>query len=177
MNRFAQCLAYVLRHEGGYVNHPADRGGATNRGITQATYDEWRVSNGLSRNPVVGISADEVSAIYRTRYWRPCGADRFGAPLDLVVFDAAVQHGPGRAAKWLQRVVGAVPDGQVGPMTVRAVDAFVERNGMAALVGDLLGIREGFYREIVANDPTQKVFAKGWANRLEALRTEVQGCG
>lgn len=174
MTRFAECLAYVLRHEGGYSNHRTDRGGATNRGITQATYDEWRVGNGLSRNPVVGISQAEIEAIYHGRYWRPVRADDLPVPLDLVVFDAAVQHGAGRAAKWLQRVVGAVPDGRIGPQTLDALRATVAAGGLARVVQDVLDIREDFYAEIVANDPSQAVFSRGWSKRMADIRAAAK---
>lgn len=180
MTRFVECLSYVLQHEGGYSNHRADRGGATNRGITQATYDEWRVGNGLSRNPVVGISQFEIEAIYAGRYWRPVRADDLPVPLDLVVFDAAVQHGAGRAAKWLQRVVGAIPDGRIGPRTLDAMRSTVAHGSLARVVHDFLDIREDFYGEIVANDPSQAVFSRGWSRRMAAIRAavkEVLGCG
>lgn len=168
--RFQACLEFVLRKEGGYSNHKADRGGATNRGVTQVTYDTWRVNNGLPRNPVSGISGDEVEAIYRAGYWLPSGADDLVAPLDLCLFDAAVQHGAGRAVKWLQRVVGARQDGAVGPQTFVATALLIERDGLYAVLDYYMEIRDGYYHEIVTNDPSQAVFLKGWMNRLDDLR-------
>lgn len=176
MSRLIECLVFVLEHEGGYSNNRADRGGATNRGITQATYDDWRTRNGMPRNPVVGISGAEVEAIYRTRYWLPVCADSLVPPLDLVLFDAAVQHGPGRAAKWLQRVVGARQDGAIGPQTLTATALLVERDGVDSVVEHFMQIREDFYQEIVANDPKQAVFERGWANRMIALQEAVRDC-
>lgn len=175
MSRFDDCLTFVLKREGGYSNHAEDHGGATNKGITQVTYDEWRIRNGLPRNPVSGISGEEVSAIYAAGYWRPSGADRVNDPLDLVLFDSAIQHGAGRAAKWLQRVVGTLPDGQIGQKTLDAVAAFAGRNGMALLVDDYLAIRDGFYHEIVENDRSQAVFLGGWMHRMAALRQAFKG--
>jgi len=173
MNRFDECLTFVLRHEGGYTNNPLDRGGATNRGITQATLDEWRISKGLPRSPVSGLSGQEISAIYQKRYWVPSGAGALESPLDLVVFDAAVQHGPTRSVKWLQRAVSVVPDGIPGPQTWRAVSSYCAAVGTENLVEACLKLREGFYHVIVANDPKQVVFSRGWANRMADLYAEV----
>lgn len=174
MTRFDACLDFVLQWEGGYVNHKNDRGGATNRGITQATYDNWRVRNGLSRNPVSGISGAEVEAIYRNGYWNVvCGND-LAEPLDLCVFDAAVQHGPGRAAKWLQRVVGTIQDGKIGAKTLTALAVMVEAEGLDNVLDNYMAIRDGFYHEIVENDPNQFVFLQGWMNRLGALREAIE---
>lgn len=168
--RFAICLKFVLKHEGGYSNNPNDRGGATNKGITQVTYDVWRIAHDLSRNPVLGISGAEVGKIYADDYWKPVRADALSTPLDLCLFDAAVQHGPRRAVKWLQRVVGAVSDGVIGPKTLTLLALRVERDGMRAVLDEYIAIRDDFYHEIIANDPSQVVFIKGWMNRLDALR-------
>ena len=173
MPRFTTCLAFTLKFEGGYVNHPNDRGGATNRGVTQVNYDAWRIQKGLPRNPVLGISGDEVEAIYRANYWNAVRADDIMAPLDLCVFDAAVQHGAGRAAKWLQRVVGAKQDGKIGAKTLTALALLIERDGLEAVIGYYMEIRDEFYHDIVERDPSQVVFAKGWENRMTALRDEL----
>jgi lysozyme family protein len=169
MSRFAECLNHVLKFEGGYSDNPLDRGGATNRGITQATFDEWRVSNGLPRSPVVGISGQEINAIYRNRYWKPVCAEQLPAPLDLCVFDAAVQHGPYRAAKWLQRVSLSIPDGIVGPKTLEGVLAVCDAHGVDQVVEEYMDIRRHFYAEIIAKDATQKTFERGWDNRMKDL--------
>jgi lysozyme family protein len=174
MNRFNECLKFVLQREGGYVNHKNDRGGATNRGITQDTYDIWRVRNGMSRNPVLGISGEEVEFLYHSGYWRPVRADDLMAPLDLCLFDSAVQHGAGRAAKWLQRTVGVRQDGAIGPKTLTALALLIERDGLPAVIGYVMEIRDGFYHEIVADDPTQMVFLEGWMNRMDDLREALE---
>lgn len=103
---FERALAFVLRWEGGYSDHPDDPGGATNYGITQATYDVWRRSNGLPTRPVREISMDEVRAIYRTRYWEPIRGDELPPPLALATFDLAVNSGVGLARKALREAGG-----------------------------------------------------------------------
>lgn len=170
-SRFATCLAFVLEREGGFVDDPVDRGGATNHGITQATYDEWCVTKGMPHpSPVRDILPDEVEAIYRAQYWEPVRAHLVLEPLDLVLFDTAVQHGVKQAVKLLQRAVGVDVDGAFGPATLYAVT-----NRPATLVAyNVMEERRKFYARIIENNPTQAKFEKGWDNRMTALRLETR---
>lgn len=103
---FERALAFVLRWEGGYSDHPDDPGGATNMGITQATYDAWRKSQGLSPRPVRDIQRGEVEAIYRSRYWAAIGADKLPDALALAAFDLAVNSGVATAKRALSEAKG-----------------------------------------------------------------------
>lgn len=170
MSRYAECLAHVLKFEGGFVDDPDDRGGATNQGITQATFDAWQDNRELPRRAVRDITDYEVEAIYHVRYWSPCRGDDLHPPLDLVVFDAAVQHGPHRAIKWLQELVGVQVDGTSGEKTLYAVNGHVLSNGVTDLVDAYMTHRASFYASIIARDPSQKKFQKGWANRMNAVQ-------
>ncbi len=172
-SRFLECLDFVLEREGGYVNNPHDRGGATNKGITQKTYDDYRTRKGLNRQPVLGISAEELQEIYYSMYWLPAACDHMPAPVDIVVFDTAVNSGPGRAVKFLQRLVNTKQDGAFGPKTLAAISQYIGTHGAKNMARDLIALREGFIDGIIENDPSQVVFAKGWHNRLGHLRTEV----
>ena len=96
-NNFSASLAAVLISEGGYVNNPHDPGGATNKGITQRTYDAWRTKQGRSVNLVGVISSAEVAAIYKAEYWDAIQGDLLPAGVDYAVFDYAVNSGPSRA--------------------------------------------------------------------------------
>lgn len=176
MSRFETCLNFVMGWEGGYGNDSADRGGPTNRGITRATYDAYRISRGLGRSPVVGISGDEVLDIYRTRYWRPVCGDSLPKRVDLVVFDAAVNCGVKRASIWLQRAVGADEDGQIGKYTLAAVDGDNRAGLLDVVIADMIDQRHDFYEALAERDPSQQKFLKGWLNRLAALAKEVRPC-
>lgn len=103
---FQEVLPITLRHEGGFVNHPADPGGATNKGITQRTYDSWRRSQGQATRSVREITGEEVEAIYYKRFWRAVGCVKLWPPLALCHFDAAVNHGPINARSLLERSAG-----------------------------------------------------------------------
>lgn len=166
---FEQSLPFVLRWEGGYVNHPADPGGATNKGVTQKVYDGWRLRNGLPAQDVRDLSEPELQRIYEEGYWRPPRCDALPRMLDLVHFDTAVNMGPGRAVRFLQRAVGTGVDGDFGAGTLKAVEA--------ADLGDALiaycDTRQRYYESLVEAKPALAVFRKGWMNRLNALRAEI----
>ena len=119
----ANALAFTLRWEGGYVNHPNDRGGPTNKGVIQRVYDDWRRRQGQPPRDVRAIEDAEVHTIYETQYWVPPRCPLLGEPLDMVHFDTAVNMGAGRAVRFLQAAVGAAVDGAFGDNTLRAVRA------------------------------------------------------
>jgi lysozyme family protein len=118
-NSFEPSLAHVLKHEGGYVNHPADPGGATNLGITAATLARAR-GHPVSAADVAALTRAEAAAIYRRFFWNSARGDDLPAGLDHAVFDLAVNSGPGRAARLLQRVLAVAEDGVIGPATLAA---------------------------------------------------------
>jgi lysozyme family protein len=111
---FQASLPFVLRWEGGFVDHPKDPGGRTNKGVTQRVYDDWRRRQGLPQRDVKAIEEAEVQQIYESGYWIPPRCDLLGRQLDLVQFDTAVNMGPGRAVRLLQAAVGAGIDGDFG---------------------------------------------------------------
>ncbi len=160
MSPFDTALEITLGFEGGYSNHPADHGGATNYGVTQRAYDSWRKTTGKPVQPVELIEDDEVKALYLADYWIPCGCDFLPMPLAAAVFDMAVNSGPWNAKLTLQRALGVKADGVIGEETIRAANATP-----AAILRFLKG-RAGFITEIIQSKPSQVVFLHGWMNRL-----------
>lgn len=158
----SQVLPQLFEHEGGYVNHPRDPGGATNMGVTQAVYDAWQDSHGEGRKSVRLIRRDEAAAIYRQRYWNVVRGDDLPAGVDYAVLDAAVNSGPKRGAKWLQQALGIEADGAIGAATVAAARNAADK---VALVKDICRRRLGFVQAL----KTWKVFGKGWARRIAAV--------
>lgn len=176
MSRFDTCLRFVLQWEGGFANDPLDRGGATNKGITQSTYDKWCRKYGRQPQSVEFISDDEVAAIYKEQYWREAHCDALPDGLDAFAFDSAVQHSPRRAIKFIQRALGIEDDGVIGPKSAMAIREEVEAGRSEELIYDCLSIRQSYYDAIVAHDSSQSRFHRGWMNRLKALR-EFIGIG
>lgn len=142
----------LLGHEGGYVNDPRDPGGETNWGITVAVAR----ANGYA-GPMRDLPQDTAKAIYRKLYWNTVRADELPEAVRFDAFDAAVNHGPSQAAKWLQRAVGTTPDGVIGTVTLGAV-----RAAGSQLAAHFNGQRLQFYTDL----PTWPTFGKGWARRV-----------
>jgi lysozyme family protein len=160
----------VIRREGGFVDHPADRGGPTKFGITQAALAR-HLGRGVTAAEVESLSLDQARQIYRRDYYEAPRIDRLPASIQPFVFDSAVNHGPRRAIAFVQRVCNQAGFGQLsvdgvcGPNTMRAAhDAAWAMNDwlLAALVEE----RRSFYQATVAADPSQAVFLDGWLHRL-----------
>jgi lysozyme family protein len=168
---FDDSLPFVLRWEGGYINHPADPGGATNKGVTQKVYDAWRIGQGRPAQDVRQITDAEVHAIYEGGYWRPPRCDALLRKLDLVHFDTAVNMGPGRAVRFLQGALGTKVDGSFGPGTERALPD--NADDLAGALARYCDARQAYYLRLIEQNPKLAVFSKGWMNRLNALRKEI----
>ena len=158
-DNFESSLERVLVHEGGYVNHPADPGGATNKGVTQRVYDAWRRNRGLKERSVRNIAFAEMKEIYREQYWDAIRGDELPNGIDYVTFDGAINSGPAQSAKWLQRALGVTADGVIGNITLRAVEASADHD---KLVADAISRRLAMLKAL----PTWRTFGKGWSARL-----------
>lgn len=167
---FLKALAFVRRCEGGYVHDPVDRGGPTNCGVTQVTFDTYLLAHERPLRSVATITEAEADDVYRQLYWAATHCAAFPAPVAVALFDAAVQHGPGMAVRLLQEVVGARRDGRVGPETVGAV----ERIGGFLVAKRFCRRRLVLYARIIAKRPAQIRFARGWLNRIRMLKQLVR---
>jgi lysozyme family protein len=165
-DRFEACLAPVLEAEGGFVDHPADRGGATRFGITRQTLADWR-GHAVGVEDVRTLPRGEAAEIYRRRYWETMRCDELPAGIDLMVLDCAVNSGPRRSALILQQACRVAADGAIGPATLAAVG----RRDAAALIDDLAAARLSFCRGLT----TFAVFGRGWERRIEAMRKTARG--
>jgi lysozyme family protein len=159
---YAQALKQVLKYEGGYVDHPKDPGGPTNKGVTQAVYDSWRKSQNLPTQSVRSISDAEVASIYRNLYWDKIHGDDLPSGVDFAVFDYAVNSGVSRAAKTLQGVVGVTQDGVIGPATIEAAKTYV---AMA-----VTNKRLAFMQSL----SIWSTFGKGWAARIADVKAQIK---
>jgi lysozyme family protein len=162
-DNFDRALVAVLRHEGGYVNHPADPGGATNKGVIQRTYDGFRKRNNLPTRSVRQITDIEVREIYKRQYWQAVRGDELPKGVDYMVFDGAVNSGPSRSIRWLQAGLGVKVDGTLGDATIEACLAHPNHD---ALIAKVCEIRMGFLRAL-NHWPT---FGKGWTSRVAGVK-------
>ncbi|MBD3109615.1 SH3 domain-containing protein [Bacillus sp. AGMB 02131] len=179
---FREALAFTLKWEGGYVNHKYDLGGATNKGITQRTYNKYRDQINKPRQSVKYISNSEVEAIYYEYYWKPVKANRMERTLAIVMFDTAVNLGvngstkDGGAIKHLQKALNVTATGYWGYITENAFSKIL-KNDHYSLALKVNKHTQDYRYERVKQDPTQKVFLQGWLNRDKALHNYITKIG
>ena len=162
---------YILKWEGGFVDHKADKGGATNMGVTIAT---WR-QNGYDKDgdgdiDVVDLKLltkqDVINRILKPHYWDRWKADQIvSQPIANILVDWVWGSG-----NWgiimPQRLLGVEADGVPGQQTITAVN----KQNPADLFARIKTARLTFLNDIVKNNPSQRVFLKGWINRLNDLK-------
>ncbi|HJS40905.1 MAG TPA: glycosyl hydrolase 108 family protein [Sphingomicrobium sp.] len=174
----------LIEREGGYVSHPADRGGPTKFGISEAVARAHGYAGAMAQLP-----RDEAAAIYRRLYWlRPKFdqiADR-SRQVAAELFDTGANMGPAVAATFLQRSLTAlnrngrdypdlVPDGRIGPRTLSALDAFFKIRGVTGetvLLRALEALQGERYLRLAERRPANEAFLYGWlASRMGSNRT------
>lgn len=155
-----QIILDVVRREGGYVDHPDDRGGPTNFGITQATLTQYR-GRAATRQDMRDLTLTEAKEIYRTQYMQPFSA-LLSSALRAQCFDAAVQHGVAQSVRWLQRAIGVKADGRLGPLTAEAANRAPAKQVAAFVIRSRLEL----YGSLITRDRSQSVFAAGWMRRM-----------
>ena len=154
---YQKCLETILHHEGGYVNHPKDPGGETNLGVTKRVYEEHGGTKDMKE-----LTVEDVAPIYKKGYWDKMKGDDLPSGLDLCVFDFGVNAGPGRAAKFLQKMIGTTVDGGIGPMTLAKVNEYVDSNGLEESIKQYQSARQEYYENL----STFNTFGKGWTRRV-----------
>jgi lysozyme family protein len=167
-DRFPAALKIILKHEGGYVNHPKDPGGRTNLGVTQRVWEAW-VKRPVTEQEMRALKPDMVAPLYRKNYWDKVRAPELPAGLDLHVFDFGVNAGPARAIRYLQMMIGAGPDGKFGPETRRKLAAYVQSHGTPAAIRRYGDLREQYYRQL----RTFPTFGRGWLRRNNEVTADA----
>lgn len=165
-DNFDKALGFTLGVEGGLSDSASDKGGRTNHGITQSTYNKWRLSKGLEKQDVFKINISEVKDIYHTWYWVPSHCDILPDKLAICMFDAMVNHSPTAAMIIMQAALGVTPDGSYGPNTRRA---FINAKDTKDTIRAYVDKRIAYYCMLCKDDPTQLVFILGWVNRAFKL--------
>ena len=168
---FDEAVARILLKEGGFVNHPNDKGGPTNWGITIATLATWR-KTGVTEEDVRRLTQAEAKSIYFANYWTPmklglCHDRR----LAMMMLDQGCNRGTIIPVKDLQGVLNKyfmknlVIDGEFGPLSANAA----RESDMTKLIVYYVSDCQDRYNDIIRRDPSQAVFAVGWGNRTQSL--------
>lgn len=160
----------VLRDEGGYVNHPADNGGPTNKGITLANFRRYIKPRGTIAD-LKALTIEQAVDVYKQRYWNAVRADELPSGIDYAVFDFGVLSGPYRAIQYMQRVLQARGlyagdiDGKIGPMTLKGIRSIDPR----VFIEDYCNARLAYYKRL----DDWPVFGNGWTNRIAGVRRDA----
>lgn len=153
---------FILSYEGGFVNDPHDKGGATNKGVTLATYRSVFGSDKTVRQ-LQNISNDEWHTIFRRHYWDRCQGDKIECQsIANMLVDFAWHSGVGRACKKLQEVVGVKADGIIGGASLAAINGY---SGGAHLLFDRLRTKRIEYLKSLKDE----YYEKGWLRRVNAI--------
>lgn len=162
---FDLAMRLLLRHEGGFVNHPKDPGGMTNLGVTKAVW-EAHTGKPATEADMRALTPQAVQPIYKARYWDAVRGDDLPHGLDYCLFDCAVNSGPGRAVKLLQYVLHLKVDGVIGKNTMAAIMAA----DPVELIEDYSQRRLDFLKSL----PTWETFGKGWGKRVSEVELEAK---
>lgn len=160
----------ILKWEGGFVNHPNDKGGATNKGITIGTYKYYQIRKGLSTPTVEdlkNISDKEWMDVLKISYWDKWKADNIDNQSIANLLVDWVWGSGVYGIKYPQQVIGVTADGIVGNKTLSAINDYPNQE---ELFQKLWNRRKQHFDDIVKRDPSQKVFLKGWMNRLNDFK-------
>lgn len=168
--KFMRCHEFVAKWEGGFVDHPDDPGGATNYGITIGVLSAWR-GRPVSKQEVRDLSFAEARQIFHARYWLKMNCDAYPAFMALPMYSIGVLSGPSRSGRMLQQALnrqgaGLAVDGVIGPKTAAAIEA----SDLPTTSRGMLDAYEQFLRSL----STFRVFGKGWMNRHNDLRRNVE---
>ena len=171
-SNFEAALAVVRRWEGGLVDHPSDPGGITKWGISlrflRGIGFDVNGDGVVDGRDIRQLTEEQVSDLYRGNFWDICRCDDLPAGVDLIVFDCAVNQGPGRSTRLLQKSVGARADGNIGPKTMAAIRRKTEW-GTHGVIEEFSARRAVHYsslRNVI-------VFGLGWFRRLANVQTQA----
>lgn len=158
----------ILEHEGGFVNHPNDPGGATNKGITIATFRQYIKPNGTVAD-LKALTVQQAVDVYKAQYWDVCRADDLPSGVDYTVVDFAVNSGPTRAVKYLQAALSIAQDGVIGPQTLATATA-AAATYPKLLIRIINADRLAFMKRIQGGK-LWATFGKGWQRRVDDVRS------
>jgi lysozyme family protein len=169
---FQTALEHLLKSEGGFTNDPRDpgnklpdgRAGCTMLGVTQASWEAF-IGKRTTQEKMQQLTPEDVAPIYRKKYWDAVSGDELPTGLDYLMFDFAVNAGPGRAIKVMQSALGVAVDGVIGRKTMQAIN----ESDPTSLIETFSDSKMDYYRTLI----TFQTFGKGWTNRIAHAKTNA----
>jgi lysozyme family protein len=158
------CFAMVIKHEGGFVDHPKDPGGMTNLGVTRSAWEGY-LNRKVTEDEMRALTPNIVKPFYKSLYWDRIKGDSLPSGVDYAAYDLAVNSGPHRAAQYLQQIAGTTVDGMIGPKSLEAIKA-CDPEQTADAICDM---RMEFLKKL----PTFDTFGKGWSRRVAEVKAKA----
>ena len=158
------CFAMVLKHEGGFVNHPKDPGGMTNLGVTRTNWELY-LDHDVTEADMRALTPEMVKPFYKKNYWDRIRGDELPSGVDYAAYDLAVNSGTGRAAKYLQQIAGVTADGVIGPRSMEAI----KKCDAEDTVDEICNMRMDFLKGL----GTFETFGKGWTIRVNDVKAKA----
>ena len=159
-----KCFALVLKHEGGFVNHPKDPGGMTNLGVTRTNWELY-LNRDVTEAEMRALTPEIVKPFYKKNYWDRIKGDELPSGVDYAAYDLAVNSGTGRAAKYLQQIAGVTADGVIGPQSLKAI----QKCDAEDVVDEICNMRMTFLKNLGTFD----TFGKGWTIRVNDVKAKA----
>jgi lysozyme family protein len=161
IKNFDKSFVLVLKSEGGYVNNPKDPGGETMMGVTKAAWSTW-LKRTILPGEMAKLTVADITPFYKALYWDKAYCNQLPAGVDYMAFDAAVNMGVGQSIRLLQKSLGCVADGVIGPNTMKAINDADTKT----LIDKFSAQKEMFYRSLA----TFVTFGKGWMRRVAEVK-------
>ncbi len=163
---FEKAINKMLGLEGGKTYEKSDRGGKTNLGITQRTFNAWRDSIKKPREDVFKITVEEAKEIYKKNYWNLIKGSQLPHDVAQAILSMALTDGPQDAIRHTQKILGIPPTGIMGPITMKAIWSAAKTKGTKKLTNYIVDKQIQRYQ----SDEQAKTYGRGWTNRAESLR-------
>lgn len=177
--RFLKAVSITLNFEGGYTDHPNDKGGATKFGITQGTLNAAFKLGYVSHNNIKKLTKEEAMTIYYKKYWLPAKCHLMPSPIDIVHFDTVVNSGIGGGSMNLQRTINSLMlssisvDGALGSISMEKFNQMSSFYKPHVIAKVYLFERSKLFTRIAQRSPSQRVFLRGWLNRVVSLSDKL----
>jgi lysozyme family protein len=164
-NNFDRSLKLVLKSEGGYVNNPKDPGGETMMGVTKAAWSTY-LKRPIANGEMAKLTVADITPFYKALYWDKSYCPQLPLGIDYMVFDASVNMGVGQSIRLLQKSLGCVADGVIGPNTMKLIN----ETSVNDMIDKFSAQKEQFYRSLALFN----TFGKGWLSRVAQVKQNAK---
>ena len=168
IENFDKSFALVMKSEGGYTGPTGlkgDPGGETNMGVTKAAWSTW-LKRPIEDGEMAKLQIEDVKPFYKALYWDKSYCNQLPTGLDYMVFDASVNMGVGQSIRLLQKSLGCVPDGVIGPNTMKLIN----ETKVNDMIDKFSAQKEQFYRSLALFN----TFGKGWLSRVAQVKQNAK---